>query len=164
MNLGGMIGDVEREIAEEDRREAPRRARREKVRQESPRVIYRDNGRSVLGNLRPSYAALRLADVRYSPRHVEKFHYFGDRKEHKRTRPPEIHVQNHVYPADRIGEFVRRPTAKALRRLEEAEAELARARQAVKDATRAAFTYGKPVSLSAVQDVTRRMKEAWGEE
>lgn len=153
-----------------EREEAPRRARLEKLRQETPRVIYRDDGRGWYGSGRATYHALRLADLRYSPARTEEFSYFGDSKKRKRRR--EAHVTIHrgsgsqfAVSPEKLGEFVRRPSARALRRLEEAEAGLARARRAVVEAERAAFTYGKPVTLSAVQDVTRRHARAWsGEE
>jgi hypothetical protein len=68
-----------------------------------------------------------------------------------------------VLPAN-LGEYVRRPTAKALRRMEDAELALREAHRAVRDAERAAFTYGRPVTVAAVQEVTRRHKAAWGDD
>lgn len=164
--LSNAIGSALEESERVEREEAPRRARLEKLRQESPRVIYRDDGRGFFGTGRATYTALRLADVRYHPARTEEFSTFGDSR--KRTRRREAHVtisrgggsQAAVTP-EKLGEFVRRPTAKALRRLEEAEEALRVARLAVRDAERAAFTYGRPVTLSAVKEITRRHSAAW---
>lgn len=167
--LGAAIGSALEESERIEREEAPRRARLEKLRQETPRVIYRDDGRGWYGGGRASYHALRLADARYEPARTEELHSFGSSKVTKRRR--DAHVTIHrsgsmvAVSPERLGEFLRRPTSKALRRLEEAEEALRQARLAVRDAERAAFTYGKPVTLSAVQDVTRRHSKAWsGEE
>lgn len=166
-NFGKIVRDVEREIAEEDRREAPRKERLERLRKSTPRVIYRDDGRSFLGNTRPSYHALRLADARYQPKRIEEFSTFGDSRKRKRTRGPYVSISRSpggsstLVPPAALGEYLRRPTSRALRRLEEAEERLLQAKLEVRAATQAAFTYGKPVTVAAVQDVTRQHAAAW---
>lgn len=168
--LSAAIGSALEESERVEREEAPRRARLEKLRQETPRVIYRDDGRGWYGSGRATYSTIRLADVRWTPARTETFHTFGDSRERKRRREAHVTISRgggsqYAVSPEKLGDYLRRPTAKALRRLEEAEAELARARRAVVDAERAAFTYGKPVTLAAVRDVTRRHSAAWnGEE
>lgn len=167
--LGAAIGSALEESERVEREEAPRRARLEKLRQATPRVVYRDDGRGWYGGGHATYHSLRMTDVRWMPARTETLHLFGSSKAETRRRAAHVTIsrggsQVAISP-ERLGEFVRRPTAKALRRLEEAEEALRQARLAVRDAERAAFTYGKPVTISAVQDVTRRHKAAWnGEE
>lgn len=168
--ISEMIASRGEELDEEERREAPRRERIERLRASTPRVIYRDDGRGWWGAGRASYHALRLSDARWTPARTETYSTFGSSKQ--RTRRREAHVtisrgggSQYAVSPDRLGEFLRRPTSKALRRLEEAEEALRRARAEVVAAERAAFTYGKPVTVAAVKEVTRAHARAWnGEE
>lgn len=167
--ISEMIAQRGAEIDEEERREAPRRERLAKLRESSPRVIYRDDGRGYFGSGRATYHAHRLADVRYYPAKTETVYELGGSKGRKRHRAAHVAVDRggsrFTFTPDRLGEYVRRPTSKALRRLEEAEEALRAARRAVVEAERAAFTYGKPVALSAVKEITRAHARAWsGEE
>lgn len=167
--LGAAIGESLARVEKEERAEAPRRERVERLRQSTPRVIYRDPGTGWYGSGRATYRALRLADVRWMPAHVQTSYAMGSSsKAEKRKIPERVGVMHsgsslRTVPPGELGEFVRRPKATALRRLEEAEAALIAARRAVADAERAAFTYGKPVTIAAVKDVSRRHKIAWGD-
>lgn len=163
------LGDALEASAREEERLAPIREARQRrldaVRDGSPRVIYRDDGRGYFGRGRPHYRALRAADVRFLPAEISTFRYFGDTKDRKRHSPDRVSIElggsNRIVPPERLGDFVRRPTARALRRLEEAEAELARARAGVVAAERAAFTHGKPIPIATVKKLTRERKAAY---
>ena len=119
----------------------------------TPRVVYRD---AAYG--RPAYQTIRLADLRWVPKHVETSHRLGDPTPIKRDRADCVRVMTpgrmrDVVPAS-LEQYVRKPTSRALARIEAAEAALLAAKADLKAARRAAFTYGKPVALSAIKRTT----------
>ncbi len=145
-------------MAENDREEAKARPRREALaayEAESPRLVYRE---TIRGGT-PRYRTIRLGTIRWIPAHVEtSFRLDAPRVPIKRKRPDVVRIFGsgtmHDVGPERVADYVRRPTAKALARIEAAEAAIVAAREELKAATRAAFTYGKPIPVSTIRRST----------
>ncbi len=129
----------------------------------APRIIYRD---MTFGRVR--YLTIRLDDVMFVPTHVERGSFTFDGAKFKpdppRTRPDRVRVFTpgtlRDVPPAQVGDYVRRPSAKALARIEAAEAAIAAAQLELKAARLAAFTYGKPITVHSVKawDKMTRMR------
>lgn len=119
-----------------------------------PRIVYRNPNTFSPG---VSYVTLRLDDLLYVPAHAQESFRLGDKGFEKRTdqRPNMVRVLGQStlrdIPIDRTDEYVRRPTAKALARIEAAEAAILAAKVEYAAAKKAAFTYGKTIPLSTIK-------------
>lgn len=125
------------------------------------RLVYRDPGHTYGKAL---YFTKTLDDTRWVPRHISEYHEFDGKQftPRKRPRPDAVRILGSGTIRDitpeRLGEYLRRPTAKALARIEAAEAAIKAAQAELKAAKRAAFTYGKPVTVAAVKAAQKARK------
>ena len=164
-DIGQRIGDALAEMDAAEERERPEREARQRrlatLKLASPRLVLR---RKTWSDLPARYEMIRLSDVAYSKAHVETS-YSLDGKPHKRSRPALIYAPRGsgsvaVHP-EQLGTVLRRPTAKALARIQEAEEILKLAKAQLEAAKRAAFTYGREIPISAVQKATREYHAAY---
>lgn len=148
--IGRMIADAGRELdAERPLRDAIRAHERT-----SRRIVLREQ---PYGDRSPTYRTSHIGALVFQPARTVEFTYLGESKKRTEHRSARIGEAQHSYwpAADRLADFARYPTAKALRRIEAAEEALAAAKAELDAARRAAFTYGRPVPLSAVKANTR---------
>lgn len=133
----------------------------------TPRAIHRH---------RPGvYSLVRLADLHWIAAHTDERQYMNlsargpfltQKRKVKvsdtvRIAPPGRGTLATVHP-DRLPDYVRRPSAKALERIEVAEAAVRTAQEELAAAKKAAFAYGRPIPISAVKRVDRERRRAIG--
>lgn len=131
----------------------------------TPRVIHR---------LRPGvYRLVHLGDLHWVAAHTDERQYMNlsgrgpflspKRKvkvpDTVRVIPPGMGTLAAV-PSESLALYVRRPSGKALTRLEAAEQALRAAQAELAAAKRAAFAYGKPIPISTVKRVDRDRRQA----
>ena len=105
----------------------------------------------------PRYATYRLGSLMYIPK-------YGGARGHRGMPVVLRRNGNFVCGAASVGDYYRRPTARALRRIEAAEEAVRVAQHELELAKRAAFTHGKPVTLSSIQETTRAWKRLVGDD
>lgn len=122
-----------------------------------------------------SYRLHRLADLHWAAAHTDERQYMNlsgkgpfltpKRKvkvpDMVRLAPPGYGTLQSMHPA-RIGDYVRRPSGKALERIEAAEAAVREAQAELTAAKKAAFAYGKAIPVSTVKRVDRERRLAVG--
>lgn len=120
-----------------------------------------------------NYSLAHLGDVVWVPAHVDERQYMNlNPGKPFLSKPHKVHVPDVVrvstprmgsltaVRADRLAEAVRRPSNKALARVEAAEAAVRAAKAELQAAKRAAFAYGKPIPLSTVKAADRARRKA----
>jgi hypothetical protein len=121
------------------------------------------------------YQMAHLGDIRWEAAHIDERQYMNLdpgkpflTKKYKVAVPDMVRV---VQPyggtivaarADRLAESARRPSAKALARVEAALAATVAARAELRAAQKAAFAYGKPIPISTVKAADRDRRKATG--
>ena len=149
-------------LADEERRR-PAQERFDAWRHSTPPVILREPpSRGFLGDSKPRYTEVRLGDIVFVAAHVAEYHSFGDSTTRKRHEPDRFVVHKsgtgRSFAPDQIGDYLRRPTAKAQRRIDAAHEAIRAARRELAAAVQAAFTYGKPVPASTAKATARARK------
>lgn len=122
------------------------------------------------------YRMARLGDLRWAAAHTEERQYMNlDPGKPFLTPKRKVAVPDMVRVtmplggtitasrADRLPEVVRRPSQKAIARVEAAEAAVRDAMAELKAAKKAAFAYGKPIPVSTVKAADRDRRKALGE-